>query len=239
VSNKQDSFEFSSSEKTEVNIDNEVSVVTDYVSAFDKDIKKLKEDKEKKGILPSLYEWAETVIFAGCFVLLVFGFIARPARVIGSSMENTLSQDDTVIVSDVLYTPKQGDIIVFQNIAATRSDPLIKRVIATEGQWVNLVFHYDTKSMSVYIAETKEALETADALEETDYAIYLQDAFVQSAIQFPVCVPEGCVFVLGDNRNHSLDSRSMDVGFVDEKNIVGKVLFRAMPLNKFGSPSIK
>ena len=211
------------------------SVVTDYVSAFDRDLEKKKNERETKSIASSVYEWIETIVFAGCFVLFVFAFVARPARVVGGSMLNTLTEGDTVIVSDLFYKPEYGDVVVFQNIEANRSDPLIKRVIATEGQWVNIEFHSSTRTMSVYVADSESELATAEPLDESMYAIYLQDAFVMSGINFPVCVPEDHIFVLGDNRNHSLDSRSMDVGFVNEQNIVGKVLFRAIPLNKFGA----
>lgn len=218
-------------ETTEANQEN---IVVDYVSAYDQDMEKEDEKRNTSRPYSLLYDFLETLVFAGCFVLILFTFIARPAKVIGASMESTLFQNDTVIVSDLFYSPKYGDIVVFQNKESSRSDPIIKRVIATGGQWVNIEFHAD-KTMTVWVANSLEELQSAEPLDESGYAVFKTDAKVTSNQSYPLRVPEGHLFVLGDNRNHSLDSRSTDIGLVSEKNIVGKMLFRIFPLNKLGS----
>ena len=213
---------------------NSQQVVLDYVSALDKETEEEKAKENNTKPIAMLYDLFETCAFAACFVLLFFGFIARPAKVVGASMENTLAENDIVIVSKVLYEPEYGDIIVLQNRVADRSDPIIKRVIATEGQWVNIIFHAD-RTMSVYVANSEQELAKAEPLNESNYAIYKRDALVLSDLDYPIQVPDGYVFVLGDNRNHSLDSRSDAIGFVHYRNIVGRMLFRFLPYEKFGT----
>ncbi len=209
------------------------NVVLDYVSALDSEHKeKIKREKQRKS-LGNFYDLIETIAFAACFVILFFGFIARPAKVVGASMYPTLEGNDTVIVSNLCANLKYGDVVVFQNMESRRSDPIIKRVIATEGQWVNIVFHAD-RTLTLYVADSKEELLNSAPLDETNYAIYKTDALVLSDHDFPLQVPEGHLFVMGDNRNHSLDSRSSDIGFVPVRNVVGKFVVRFLPLNKFG-----
>lgn len=215
------------------------NVVLDYVSALDEESEKKRTDDSKRKMLEMFYDFIETLAFAACFVLVFFGFIARPAKVVGSSMESTLTEGDTVIVSKLFYEPEYGDIVVFQNRDSHRSDPLIKRVIATEGQWVNIVFHND-RTMTVYVADSLEELDTSEPLDESGYVLFKQDAHITSDLKFPIEVPEGTVFAMGDNRNHSLDSRSTGIGFIPEEHIVGRLIVRFLPLNKFGAvPMVK
>lgn len=212
---------------------NEEDVVLDYVSALDSETEEKINDGKQKRLFSNFYDLIETVAFAACFVVLFFGFIARPAKVVGASMYPTLEENDTVIVSDLFMTPKYGDIVVFQNMESRRSDPIIKRVIATEGQWVNIVFNSD-RTLTLYVADTKEEVLNCKPVNESGYAVYLTDAVVLSNQEYPVQVPDGHLFVMGDNRNHSLDSRSTDIGFVPEQNIVGRLIVRFLPINKFG-----
>ncbi len=190
--------------------------------------------KADNDLAVNVFEIIEMLALACCFVLLLFNYVARPAKVVGPSMENTFIEGDTVIVSDLFYTPKYADIVVFQNLESSRRDPIIKRVIATEGQWVDIQFNSD-HTMTVYVADTEEGLDDAEPLDESGYAQFLTDQRVTSAHTYPLQVPEGKIFVMGDNRNHSLDSRSNEIGFVSEENIIGKVLLRILPLNKFGT----
>lgn len=180
-----------------------------------------------------IYDCFETFLAAAGFILLLFSFILRPARVIGSSMYSTLVEGDRLIVSDLFYTPVAGDIIVFQNHESARKTPIVKRVIATEGQWIDIRFN-DDYTMTVWVADTPEALAETEPLDESDYVLYLTDQRLLSSWTYPLQVPQGCCFCMGDNRNHSLDSRSADIGFVNHDNIIGRVLIRILPITKFG-----
>ena len=209
------------------------NVVLNYVSALDVETEEKIQNKKQQKSLNNFYDLIETIAVAACFVILFFGFVARPARVDGASMYPTLEETDTVIVSNLYTKLEYGDIIVFQNMESRRSDPIIKRVIATEGQWVNIVFNSD-RTLTLYVADTEEEVMSCDPVDESAYANYMTDALVLSDHRYPLQVPEGHLFVMGDNRNHSLDSRSSDIGFVPVRNVVGKFVVRFMPLNKFG-----
>ena len=186
-------------------------------------------------LLSAIYDFAELFVIAICVVILFFSFGARLCRVDGDSMYSTLHHREMLLVSDFAYTPKQGDIVVFHQTHETDTrlnEPIVKRVIATEGQYVYV--DYDTAK--VYVSDDKN-FDESDLLEE-DYdfidnnAGVITDPYYARNKQYHV--PEGCVFVLGDNRNNSLDSRSPDIGMVDTRRILGKVLIRLTPLANFG-----
>ena len=136
-------------------------------------------------------------------------------------MNPTLEERDRVIISRLFYHPKQGDIVVVSKRSELFPDSIIKRVIATEGQTIR--FNFDTGEVWVdgellhedYIADATRTQE--DLRSGVDYE-----------------VPENCVFVMGDNRNRSSDSRRNEIGMVDERNILGRVLIRIFPLKQFG-----
>lgn len=166
-----------------------------------------------------VYDWIQCVVAALVFCVVMFSFFVRLVDVIGSSMYPTLENSDKIIVSNLLYSPKQGDIIVFRK-DEYKDEPLVKRVIAVEGQTVDIDFkkgvvYVDGKALDEpYIAEpTKEKLD-----------------FIG-----PVTVPENSLFVMGDNRMHSTDSRYSVIGCVDRRHVVGKVYFTVFPLKHFGS----
>ena len=151
--------------------------------------------------------------------MLLFSFAVRLVDVVGESMLPTLEDGDKIIVSDLFYTPKQGDIIVFRK-DEYRPQPLVKRVIAVAGQKIDIDFNTGT----VYV--------DGEAIDEP----YIAEPTVDPLdFNGEVTVPEGCVFVMGDNRNHSTDSRYDTIGFVDERCIMGKVYFTLFPLKNFGS----
>ncbi len=181
----------------------------------------------KQSVEASIFEWIEMVVLSACLILLIFTFVVRPARVDGNSMQDTLHNGEMLIISDIAYKPKRGDILVFQEINSTHPDPIVKRVIATEGETVDIDF--DTWTVTVTDADGN-----AKILEES-YRKLATDARVTSNLEYPVKVGEGQLFVMGDNRNHSLDSRSSLIGLVDENEVIGKVLFRFFPLNKIGT----
>ena len=172
------------------------------------------------GFVRSLYEWVETFVLALVAVVVLFTFFMRAMTVVGPSMEQTLHQGDRLFISNLFYTPKTGDIVVVQD--PHFSEPIIKRVIATGGQTVDIDF--DAWRVTV----------DGVALEE-DYVNYLDGTPMRGqgyGLSYPYTVESGHVFVMGDNRNNSADSRM--IGPIEERRIVGRVLFRIFPLAKFG-----
>ena len=159
------------------------------------------------------------VCFAAGFILLLLFF--RHCPVVGSSMYPTLSENDVLIVSIFNYTPRANDIIVCQSESYGLDTPLVKRVIATEGQTVTI----DYESWTVTVdGITLDEDYINRALVPMNPSNFLPKTFT---------VPENHVFVMGDNRNGSTDSRDARIGFVDERYILGKVSVRISPLSKF------
>lgn len=182
-------------------------------------ITKTKKAKKNATFSEELYDWVETFVAALVAVVLIFTFVCRIVAVDGKSMNNTLEHHDTLVISGITEA-KAGDIVVFQQLEDNFQKPLIKRIIATEGQTVDIDF--DTWTVTV----------DGEALDEP-YVNYIDGTSMRSGlIQFPYTVGEGQVFVMGDNRNNSSDSRSF--GAIDARNIMGKVLFRVTPIQKFG-----
>lgn len=177
---------------------------------------------EKIDLTSSVFEWIELFVFSFSLVLIIMTFAVRHSPVIGSSMAHTLEENDILLVSGVLYEPAQNDVIVFQSPAVGYNEPLVKRIIAVGGQEINI----DFSSWAVVVDGEK--------LDET-YVNYEEGrAMLSSNMQFPLTIPEGYVFVMGDNRNHSLDSRNSIVGLVDCRYIIGRVIFRVFPFDKIG-----
>ena len=182
-------------------------------------------ENKKTSFVSSIFENLETITIAICAAILIITIFFRLCTVVGTSMCNTLQNGDRLIVSNFLYTPERGDIIVFHQTGDYYNEPLVKRVIATEGEWIDV----DPMDWTVRIADNPQ-MENAVTLDEP--YVFLEGAYYGSIIEFPVQVPEGHVFVMGDNRNNSADSRSQKVGFVDTRRILGKVLFRIYPFEK-------
>ena len=176
------------------------------------------EKKEEKG--SAAFDWLQCIVAALVVCILIFVFVGRTVGVVGPSMQQTLIEGDRLIISRLFYTPKYGDIVVLRK-DEFKEEPIIKRVIATEGQTVDI----DFDAGIVYV--------DGKALDEpyTNTPTNVREDFNAG----PVTVPEGCVFVMGDNRNHSTDSRTDVIGCVDTRYILGKALFRLMPIEKFGS----
>ena len=166
-------------------------------------------------------EWLSTLVVSILVVVLLFTFCFRMVGISGSSMENTLFDSDRVIIRSAFYTPKNGDIVVVSRDYIVNQDgsspaPIIKRIIATEGQKVYL----DYENSKVYVDDV--------LLDEP----YVNGALSKPAmpIKNPHVVKEGCVFLLGDHRDVSHDSRSALVGDVDSRYILGKAMVRVFPL---------
>jgi len=182
----------------------------------------------KPDFVDNVYEWLEIFVFSIAFVMLLFTFVVRLAVVDGQSMENTLHNKDTLILSNLFYTPERDDIIVFQSPTSSFKTPIVKRVIATEGQVVDI--NFDTWEVTVDGVAVKE-----DEYVKYEYIGDYLNRMRESDVDFPHTVADGCVFVMGDNRNGSSDSRTTNIGDVDTRFVLGKVLFRVLPLNKIGT----
>ena len=175
-------------------------------------------DNENAKAAPSqradIYDWIQCIIAALIACVLVFVFAARMVNVVGSSMYPTLEDNDKIVICNLFYTPKQGDIIVLRK-DTFMNDPIVKRVIALEGQSVNI----DFENGIVYVDNV--------ALKEPYINELTHD---RENFDGPFTVPEGCVFVMGDNRNHSTDSRAASLSAVDTRYIMGRVYCTVFPL---------
>jgi signal peptidase I len=184
---------------------------------------------KKPRILSEFFDQIETFLIAIGVVFLLFSLATRICTVDGRSMENTLYHGEVLLVSDVFYTPERGDVIVFHQ-TGSYNEPIVKRIIATEGEWIDIKAENNKLVVTVY----DENFENPIVLEE-DYAAY-KDYFVAESIhKYPIQIPEGKLFVMGDNRNHSTDSRFGAISFVDERRVLGRVILRLLPVDKFGN----
>ena len=173
----------------------------------------------KNKLLDNVYEFASILVMSLIAICIIFTFFFKISTVVGESMENTLQNGDTVIINTIENDVEYGDVVVISQ-PNLYSKVLIKRVIAVEGQTIK----FDADLGKVLI-DDKEIDEP-----------YIKEAMrFTYAMQYTYTVPEGKVFVLGDNRNESADSRDPNVGFVDERYVLGKVLYRVGDTKIFNS----
>jgi len=171
-----------------------------------------KEEPIQKVLLLYLHD----LIYMLGIIMIVFMLLFRMVIVSGSSMYSTLWDGDwLLLLSSVFYNePEYGDIIVASKDSFNDGEPIIKRVIATEGQTVDI----DFEEGIVYV--------DGNALQE-DYTYTLTTT--PEGMDFPLTVEAGCIFVMGDNRDDSKDSRHPDIGLVDKREILGKALVLMFP----------
>lgn len=207
--------------------------------------------KKEKSIGREIFEWSYSIVIAVIIAFLIKGFLFDIVKVDGQSMFPTLHNNDRLIVTKLGYSPKQGDIVIldsnydareeyFDMLALSESSEdiggfrrlkesfnlpdsckkvyFVKRIIATEGQTV------DIRGGEVYVDD-----------EKLDEPYFDGETYpIDSNVKFPFTVSEGHVFVMGDNRGNSTDSRSSRLGEVDENAILGKSQFRLYPFNSIG-----
>lgn len=183
----------------------------------------IKKENKKESFLSSLYDWIEVVSISVIIVIMIFTFVARLSTVDGDSMYPTLIDGERLIVSDLFYSPENGDIVVLQEKNAFFTSPLVKRIIAQEGQTID----FDYENWGVYVDGEK--------LTEPYINRELEKAMKNYGSPDSITVPKGHIFVMGDNRNHSTDSRDSLVGFVEYDEIIGKVVFRLFPFSRIGA----
>ncbi|MBQ4606600.1 MAG: signal peptidase I [Clostridia bacterium] len=182
-----------------------------------------------KKLAAEIFEILEMLASVTICVMLCFAFVARLNIVDGHSMDQTLADRQYLVVSDVLYTPEAGDIVVVHDITASPYDaPIVKRVIATGGQTVEIDFKTWTLTVDgVVVEEPYRYLNPDLGLLTANYNMDADGCF-------RVTVPEGEIFVMGDNRNGSGDSRQYALGTIDERCVVGRAYFRIFPMDTFG-----
>ncbi|MBE6583574.1 MAG: signal peptidase I [Ruminococcaceae bacterium] len=182
----------------------------------------------------SVFDILEILVVSILIVLVAFTFCFRLCRVSGDSMDVTLENGETLITSDLFYEPKQGDIVVFHLSNGAYFEPLVKRVIALEGQTVTVnISTGETFVDGELLDEDYAYFGTSDGYDKTRIRNLFDFSYVTIDEQghqiFSATVPKGKIFVMGDNRNNSSDSRNHLVGFIDKDTVLGKALFRLSP----------
>lgn len=174
--------------------------------------------EEKKLEQPSrgLYDWAQALVCSVLLAVVVFAFGVRVVGVSGGSMRETLQNGDLLLVVNSLLCREyeRGDVVIAAKPAFEYGEPIVKRVVATGGETVDI----DFDSGVVYV--------DGAALEEP----YIREStYLEEGTEFPLTVPEGSVFLMGDNRNGSRDSRDPELGAVDTRCLIGRAVFLLLP----------
>ena len=201
------------------------------------------QEEKQPSVIGDILDVIESVISSVFFVVLLFAFVCRPVTVDGRSMEPTLQDKDRLILISAFYTPTVGDVVVVNNqysntfvpesVTGLQQGPgippgpdsggikrIIKRIIAKGGQEINI----DFENGIVYV----------DGKELSESYINTPTYLDEGAFTYPFVIPEGYVFVMGDNRNNSADSRDERVGLIKEEDVLGKVFVRVHPFDRFG-----
>ena len=190
-------------------------------AVFGPETEQAKRDEERRSAAGLCFEWLQALATALVIVVLLLTFVFRLVDVEGESMMDTLHHKGKLFVTSLLYTPQNGDVVIVSH-GQEYQTPIVKRVIATAGQTVEIDYAKNQVIVDGVIIEEpyiKEPMLKKD--------IYTTDN--------PIQVPEGMVFVMGDNRNNSLDSRSHQVGLIAEDDIIGKAEFILFPFHRFSS----
>ena len=194
--------------------------------------KKIKKQSQKSSFMKGLLEQVELIVVFFAIIILIFSFACRSCVVDGDSMLKTLHNGERVIVWDLFYEPDYNDIVVIHE-SGDLNKPIVKRVIGLPGDVVE--FEHFSNGMTVTITHSDGTIEVLDE----DYVNY--DLSYGNLGRYQridenknrYVVGEGEIFVMGDNRLNSLDSR--ELGCVDSRLVLGKVVLRFMPFDKFGT----
>ena len=183
--------------------------------------KKAAEKPAQSGFRFTLFSGVQTLVFALLALMVAFTFFGRIITVNGISMEPSLWEGEVLLLQRVAYAPQQGDIVVLVKPFGSVTNPYVKRVIATGGQTVSIDYAANEVRVDGVALNESYIKEPMMELSYPRDSIYIE-------------VPEGHVFVMGDNRNNSDDSRNIDLGPVDERYILGKAFFVLLPPRGFG-----
>lgn len=188
------------------------------------------EQNSKLNFAKTIYDYVETFCFALAIMMVLFLFVFRYVAVDGDSMMDTLKNQDKLIISNLFYTPETGDIVVINPEShGDDQEPIIKRVIATEGQRV----YIDYKKWEVYVDGKKLDEPYIQGMRDVEILRFGQDVQMSGTsvdkYKSEFVVDEGKVFVMGDNRNNSKDSRSYEYGEMGTNRILGRVIIRISP----------
>ena len=183
-------------------------------------------EKEEGGVRVNLYYWLQALVVVMVTLIVVFTFFGRIIGVVGHSMDPTLADGEILLLQSIGYTPEQGDIVVLNDYAASvlEGKAIVKRVIAVGGQTVKIDYDAGTVSVDGQVLDEPYILEPM-----RDPALLNSHMSITE-----VTVPEGHIFVMGDNRNNSTDSRHNEVGVIDQRFVLGRAIVVLFPLNRIG-----
>lgn len=190
-------------------------------------------EKEQTDWKQDLFDWLQLLVAVLVVIVGLFTFVVGIIGVEGSSMYPTLHDKDMMLVQRIAYTPEGGDIIVLRKDNSFEDRALVKRVIATGGQTVHIDYDSNTITVDGQVLEEPYLNYEFDSIFGDDF-LALRSDLDPRYIDQEFTVPEGYVFVCGDNRNHSSDSRVAELGMVDQRYVIGRVLLVFFPLPHLG-----
>ena len=206
------------------------------------DAEPVKEKPKKERRVDTLFDFIELFVFTLAAVLFLTSFVVRHSTVVGGSMENTLHDGETLLISNLFYEPKKNDIVVVSDYSTDLKKPIVKRVIATEGDLIRITKDAIFVNGEILLEDSyvhldnpayKYTIEPSHALVENE-RIEIKFIFDNGArVGYEFEIPSGELFVMGDHRDDSADSRT--IGTVREDAVLGRVILRIFPFAKFGT----
>ena len=175
---------------------------------------------KSKSVTKTIIEFLSVIATSIVGIMIIFTFVFRIVGVSGPSMMNTLHDGDWLVVSAFITEPERGDIVIITQPNSV-NEPIVKRVIAVGGDTIDIDFTTATVKIN------------GEVINEPYLGSATINAPVDGGWEYPLTLKEGQVFVMGDNRRDSLDSRSFEIGLIDEDYILGQVLFRFSPITDF------